>query len=87
MSSFDRLLPHPLGVATGSRLHLSCDNLSNPDFINLIDEDVLPEQVANPEARHVKWIGHVELTPKSAKWLRDALAELCAEFDRLGIVE
>lgn len=91
MNSIDRLLPHPLGVHPGSRLRVTCSDKVAPWegelIIILSDEDVLPEQVSNPFARNVRVVGQVELTPISARWLRDVMVELCQHMDKFGIKE
>lgn len=79
MKRFCRVLPIELG-APGSRLRLERE--ADEALINLVDEQVWPEQVYNPDSNHVvETHDALVLTTAHARWLHGALGELLAETE------
>jgi hypothetical protein len=75
MTRFIAIRPHgPQDV--GARLRLDYD----PDFGNVIisDENVLPEQMRNPDANNVTTLASMQLTPPDVEWLHVETGNLLA---------
>lgn len=80
MTRFVRLFRYDPIKDPGARIRLEYD----PDWGNAIlsDEDVHPEQVSNPDARHVTVLDSLDLTTTGMRWLATATAELAAIMER-----
>ncbi len=77
MIRFVRILPVGDPEVPGGRLRLDYDP-DNTGAVVLADEDVPPEQLANPDARHAVSVGNIDLTGDRIAWLHDQLGELRA---------
>lgn len=70
----------------GQRLRLAF-GLSDPDEIYLADEDVLPEQILNPDARRVTTHEMIFLDEKLLLWLVAAGGEVLRSIERMRAVD
>lgn len=77
---FTRLFRYDPVKDPTARLRLDYD----PDFGNAIlsDEDVLPEQSDNPDARCLGELTSMQLTTSEVRWLATAASELAALMER-----
>jgi hypothetical protein len=64
----------------GSRIRVDYDPDDTGAFI-VADENVLPEETHNPDARRVQAIGNINLDNDVVRWMRDVLIELCKHLD------
>jgi len=90
VTRFVRLHPHGRDIDPRGRLRLEYDPSHGNAY--LVDENVLPEHILNPDARHAKISDDISLRPCEVQWLLEALADLAAhmapqlvedaEFDR-----
>lgn len=79
MTRFVRIYHHPKDDP-GSRIRVEHDP-DNTGAFCISDENVLPEKTLDPDVRRVQTLACVSLDYNSARWLRDALIELCKHLD------
>lgn len=64
----------------GSRIRVDYDPDDTGAF-EVTDENVLPEKTHDPNCIRVQALANISLDDTSARWLRDALIELCQHLD------
>lgn len=77
MADFTRVRPS-VDSHLGWRLRV---DKQEDELTEIYEERVLPEQVANPQARHVSEFKRINLTWEDVKWLHATLGELIKESD------
>ena len=77
---FVRILKDPDPKSPGSRIRIDYDPDDTGAF-GIMDENVLPEKVYDPNCIRVVQLAFISLTRDIAGLLRDALTELCDHID------
>lgn len=71
----------PRDIDRGWRLRVELPD--DDGFVDVVEEQVLPERVMRPDANHVRASnGTVRLNLEEARWLRDRLDEVIPELER-----
>lgn len=79
MTRFIRIYHHEKDDP-GSRIRVEYDP-DNTGAFCVSDENVVPEKVLDPDVYRVQTLACISLDFTSARWLRDALIELCSALD------
>lgn len=79
MTRFVRIYHHPKDDP-GSRIRVDYDP-DNTGAFCISDENVLPEKTLDPDCVRVQALGSIDLDFSAARWLRDALVDLCIVLD------
>lgn len=79
MSRFIRIY-HSAKDDPGARIRVDYDPDDTGAFV-IADENVLPEKTYEPNCFLVQALANINLDDALARWLRDALIELCQHLD------
>jgi hypothetical protein len=67
-------------IDQGWRLHVSFED--DEGYVEVFEEQVLPERVTNPAANHIRATnGEIRLNPDECRWLIDRLTEIMPTLD------